>query len=413
MIKILERRLAEVGRIKIGGLDANVRTTGSGSKWQAPVKFNHFVVTSMERGKDGNFMRDESIHKKVGATPNELRIVLLHNDPELNFRTELAHYEGKACVCRGDGERAVMLKTGEEIQCPCPKLEQEKNGCKPHGVLNCILMDSEIAGGVWRFATTSWNTIRNIESSLRFMHMCTGGKIAGIPLLMRFYKKTATKPDGGATQIGVVGLFFQGNTSQLLDMAVATERKRLEAGIMLETLEDQVRREMQRQTPEMPLEEDEVPEFHPEFETTSPNIAPNSSPKPGIDEALKRKTTRRAAQTPAEEPEDSTTVPTEPVVPAAHTEPAATPEPVAPQPVAAPQEASAEPTPASTEPLSRETIVNRILSLRGKHKIMQGQFVALVARVIGSPKVNAHDWTDDEALRIHDAIVSEKEAKAA
>lgn len=409
MIKILEARLAEVGRIKIGGLDATVRTATGGGKWQAPVKFNHFVVTTMERGKDGNFMRDESVHKKAGAAPTELKVVLLHNDPELNFRTELAHYEGKSCVCRGDGERAVVLKTGEEIQCPCPKLEQEKHGCKPHGVLNCILTDSEIAGGVWRFATTSWNTIRNIESSLRFMHLCTGGKIAGIPLIMRFYKKTATKPDGTATQIGVVGLFFQGNTTQLLDMAVATERKRLEAGIMLETLEDQVRRDMKRQADEMPLEEDEIPEFHP-TEDGEP-----SAPKPGIDEALKRKT-RKAAQAPTEEPEDATPVPTTPAAPPASAAPTTTSDPAPAAPAV--QDAKVEPPAApESEPSAsvppRDVIINRILALRGQHKIMAGPFTALVAKTIGSPKVNASDWTDDEALRIHDAIIAEKGAKAA
>lgn len=250
MIKNLNSRLAEVGRIKIGCLDSQVRTTKDGTKWQAPKKLDHFLVTQLdERDKFGNFAIDEKIHARIGPKPTELRIVLIYNDPDVNFRTEYAYYQGRKCLCRGDGEQAVKVvsrETGEceTVKCPCPLLDQENGGCKAHGTLHCLLTDAEIAGGVWRFATTSKTTIRNIDASLRFLHACTGGKVAGLPLLMRFYHKQTVTPKGEPTKIGVVGLFFEGSPVKMLEQAVEIQRKRIEAKISIETMEDQMRREL-------------------------------------------------------------------------------------------------------------------------------------------------------------------------
>ena len=151
--------------------------------------------------------------------------------------------------------------------------------------------------------------------------------------------------------------------------------------------------------------------YTPEEIADSTEIQPPAPASSGIDEALKRKT-RKAAQAPAEEPEDATPVPTAPTATAAPEAPTA---PVVQdakvEPPAAPE---IEPVQAAVEPApTRDVIINRILSLRGKHKILAGPFTALVAKTIGSPKINAGDWTDDEALRIHDAIIAEKETKAA
>jgi len=286
--RVLQARMAEVGRIKIGGLEENVRTTTSGQKWQAPTKFDHFVITGMDRDAKNNFTRDEVIHSIIGQQPKELKIRLMYNDIELNFKTELALYQGKTCVCRGNGEVAHRLDkdTGELIEtaCPCPKLEQEKNGCKPHGVLHCLIEQAMQCGGVYKFATTSWNTIRGIISSLKFISACTGGKIAGLPLTMKYMKKATQTKTGTATTIPVVVIVYEGNPVQMLDSAIQTEKQRLQAGIYLETLEQQVRREMKNaETIAGPLDEDEVPEFHPEEEN---DTAAPAAPAKTIGQAI-------------------------------------------------------------------------------------------------------------------------------
>jgi hypothetical protein len=50
MIRTLVPRLPERGKIKIGGLDPRARTAQSGREWQPPVKYDHFVITTLRRG---------------------------------------------------------------------------------------------------------------------------------------------------------------------------------------------------------------------------------------------------------------------------------------------------------------------------------------------------------------------------
>ena len=293
--RVLQCRMSEIGRIKIGGLDEKIRRTSSGKEWQAPVKYEHFVVTTMERDKSGNFVKDEAIHSVIGDSPRELGIRLLYNDLELNFRTELAYYQGKTCLCRGDGEKAQRLdkETGElvEVSCPCNKMN-EKMGCKPHGILSCLLEQCTLCGGVHRFATTSWNTIKGIISSLKFISACTGGKIAGLPLKLRYTKKSTTTKDGQATTIPVVMIVYDGNPVQMLEAAIHNEKQRIEAGIRMETLETTVRKEMKQLTANAELlDEEEVEEFHPLEEVKETSNKPvNGEKVRTIDEALKERT---------------------------------------------------------------------------------------------------------------------------
>lgn len=291
--RVLQCRMSEIGRIKIGGLDETVRRTSTGREWQAPVKYEHFVVTTMERNKSGNFVKDEAIHSVIGENPRELGIRLLYNDIELNFRTELAYYQGKTCICRGDGEVAQRLdkETGElsEVSCPCSKMN-EKMGCKPHGVLNCLLEQCTLCGGVHRFATTSWNTIKGIISSLKFISACTGGKIAGLPLKLKYTKKATTTKDGQSTTIPVIMIVYDGNPVQMLEAAISNEKQRIEAGIRMETLETTVRNEMKQLTASTEiLDEEEVEEFHPIDEVNEAKPDKKEHVKT-IDDALKERT---------------------------------------------------------------------------------------------------------------------------
>lgn len=299
--RVLQCRMSEIGRIKIGGLEDRVRRTSSGKEWQAPVKYEHFVVTTMERDKSGNFVKDEAIHSVIGDSPRELGIRLLYNDIELNFRTELAYYQGKTCLCRGDGEVAQRLdkETGEltEVACPCNKLN-EKMGCKAHGILSCLLEQCTLCGGVHRFATTSWNTIRGIISSLKFISACTGGKIAGLPLKLKYTKKATITKDGQSTTIPVIMIVYDGNPVQMLEAAIQNEKQRIEAGIRMETLETTVRKELKQLTANTELlDEEEVEEFHPLEEAKENGSNKSGSGKPGnkdkvktIDDALKERT---------------------------------------------------------------------------------------------------------------------------
>lgn len=422
--KVLAPRLAEVGRIKIGGLGEK-RKAKNGNDFQLPVRFDHFVITKMERGPDGNFARDEQIHKVVGDKPTELRVVLLANDPELNFRTELAFYAGAKCLCRGDGERAEEVQAnGTRIsrECPCPRLDmhneektkckphEEKTKCKPHGVLSVILAESTIAGGVWRFSTTSWNTVRNLTSSLKFLSLCTGGKLAGIPLILRYYKKQATKPDGSPTTIGVVGLFFAGSTASLLDSAIQQEKMRIGANIQLETLEAQMRREvMANPGPVMDDDEAGSPEFHPNGDDEPADPHAPQAPADPLAAAIAENA--KLAKEQKEETTVPTPVPAPAPTPVLKQEPASPPAapPVAPPDPPAPVSPSAPPVEPPPNGKSRDQWYQEILAARSSQKALNSaQFKLLCTKTIGRPDPNADNWTDEELPKMVEAIKSWK-----
>lgn len=235
---LLRPRLPELGKIKIGGKGETRRGKG-GREWQLPVKYTHFVVTTRQRGQDGNFVRDEAIHRVIGPKPTELDIRLMWDLPEQNFRASLTAYDGKKRVCEGDGTRAYDRALGREIPCTCPLLKQHEGGydgpsrpvgkvvCKPYGVLSVILEAAEVYGGYYVFRTTSWETISAITAALHTFRE-QFGFLAGLPLRMVMYPTTDTYEEGGQTKTSQsykVGLVVRGSFEAARQVAAAAHER--------------------------------------------------------------------------------------------------------------------------------------------------------------------------------------------
>lgn len=220
---LLRPRLPELGKIKIGGKGAT-RKSSQGKEFQLPVKYDHFVITTRQRGQDGNFVRDDAIHRIVGQKPTELDIRLMWDEPHHNFRASLTAYDGKQRVCEGDGTRAWDRKLGQWIPCTCPLLKQHQGEyrgpkrptnvvCKPYGVLSVILEAAEVFGGYYVFRTTSWETISAITAALETFRQ-QFGFLAGLPLRMVLYPATDTYEEGGKLKTShsyKVGLVIRGS----------------------------------------------------------------------------------------------------------------------------------------------------------------------------------------------------------
>src|SRR3974390_2832716 len=98
MIKGLTPRLPERGHVKIGTLGAQRKSTRNPqTTYQLPQKLDHFRVTTMQRGEDGNFLIDRALYEKLGLPeePTELPVRLLYDDIALNFPTRYACFAGK------------------------------------------------------------------------------------------------------------------------------------------------------------------------------------------------------------------------------------------------------------------------------------------------------------------------------
>jgi hypothetical protein len=280
MIKTFTPGLTELGKIKIG-MKGEVRKAKSGNDYQLPQKLDHFIVTGLERDESGNFTRDEAIHKIIGDKPKRIPITLLFDDIYLNFQSRYACYQGTTLFCTGDGEQANRKGQNEPIQCPCERSEPEytptKDRCKMNGVLSVIIRGTDTIGGVWKFRTTSFNTIQGITSSLYLIKRITGGPLSGLDLDLVIAPKTANAPDGSSQKIFVVGIEYTGGMEQLRDeglrLVQATSSHRKQLALLEENAVNMIDVELEEENAE-----ETVAEWYPE---NDPNYV--EPEKPTID----------------------------------------------------------------------------------------------------------------------------------
>lgn len=261
-IKGLVPMMKEIGKIKIG-TKGEVKTSTKGTQYRPPVKIDHFEIVSVLRDDKGNLIPDP-IMKELGENPKELDIFLLYNDETLNFTTRYNEYKGGKCQCSGDGVKA-RLNNGDEIECnpeTC-KVFKEKR-CKPNGILSVILTKSPRLGGVYKFRTTSYNSIRSVLSSLFFIKSLTGGVLAMIPLKLTVSPMTVQPKDSTTSQtIYVVNIEFRGTMEQLLEKTVEVSKYQSMMRANIKQLEATARASLA--IPESEEESKEIQaEFYPE-----------------------------------------------------------------------------------------------------------------------------------------------------
>lgn len=288
VIKNLCPGLSEIGKIKIGQKGATKGTAG-GVSFQPPQKLDHFLITTLTRGADGNFIKDVELHELYGEKPTEIRVRLIYDDIALNFATRYICYYGKKVFCSGDGEVAMRLNRSgvyEQHTCPCGRQDPKytgddgpngpegiggKNGkgkCKINGILSSIIDGANVVGGVWKFRTTSYNTVVGILSSLALIQRITGGRLAGIPLKMVVSPKTVQDPiNQGQQTIYVVSLQYVGDIDTLRSTGYQIAMDEAKHGIQMSQIEETARL-MLTHTPQSGLGDDPaddvVAEYYPE-----------------------------------------------------------------------------------------------------------------------------------------------------
>jgi len=239
--KGLNPRFAEVGKIKIGG-KGDKKTSANGKEFQIPVKYDHFVITTTERDKSGNYVIDNEIMKQVGNEPKEIPIRLLFDDIDLNFYTSFQYYAGAKLLCKGDGENAERTHQDgitKVVKCDpetCEFFKSEK--CKVSGILSCAIAGNSEIGSVYRFRTHSWNSVSNILAALNYFSENTNGILQGLPLKLKMIKK-ATAEHGN---VNVVTLVLDGlELMQMRQQAFLEYENRMKLGIDMKQLETRAR----------------------------------------------------------------------------------------------------------------------------------------------------------------------------
>lgn len=237
--KGLYKRFAEIGKIKIGG-KGETRKSKDGKEYQLPVRYEHFVITKTEKGRDGNFIIDNDLTGKLcqDGKPKEIPIRLLFDSIDMNFHTSFQYYHGSKLICKGDGEKAE--RTGQNgvksnVVCnpdECEFLKDQK--CKVSGILSCQIAGNPDIGGIHRFRTHSWNSVSNILTALEFFSENTNGILQGLPLKLVIIKK-ATQEHGNVNVVTIVldGIEFL----EMRQKALAEYKGRMELGINMKKLE--------------------------------------------------------------------------------------------------------------------------------------------------------------------------------
>lgn len=201
-------RLPRLGKVHLG-----VRQP---SGYPRPV--DYFVVTESNSTPD---WAAAAFRERYGDEPRELEPVVFPTDDPLQWAdANLKMYtKSWGLVCRGDGESArakwdpaqdgprpegvdggtwanKQSQTWVYRELPCLDVEclmrqGDSPPCKP--VMTLMFLLPEVRGiGAWQLETSSYNSIRNVQSSIELLRSATGGRIRGLPLKLRLVPMEVT-----------------------------------------------------------------------------------------------------------------------------------------------------------------------------------------------------------------------------
>ena len=225
LIDKLRPRTVETGKIKLGGKGAE-RPTKSGGKFRLPVKYDHFVITGLNRDAAGNLAPDMALMASLAeegyADPDgklrQIPVVFLSNDIHDIIQSAWLWYGGKKIIGKSDGETvwwyANPQKPEERYEQPRQaKWEQRYEGAtdpkgnrlfKLNTTLNCIIASKQANwGGVYKLRTTSQISAEQLVGSIRQLSMLCGGHIKGVPFRLRM-RPMAVTPNGQPSTVYVV-----------------------------------------------------------------------------------------------------------------------------------------------------------------------------------------------------------------
>ena len=185
------RQLPRLGKIRLG-----IQVEGKSGK-SYPKAVDYFVVPP-------------EVAKVFGEKPKELRIMFpVENEEDFAPQWYRCYSGARGLICKGDGimaDRCFDKATGalatgrsqetvrREVGCPGPKCpEIQKKQCRP--VMNLMFLLPEVPGlGIWQLNTSSFYSIRNINSAIEMLKGLLG-RIAGVPLVLSVEPQEVT-PEG-------------------------------------------------------------------------------------------------------------------------------------------------------------------------------------------------------------------------
>ena len=236
-----------IGRITMG----HTEFSGSGPDIQAvSVADDSFNITTLVQNKVDRRWELHPIQETIKSGSDKLRaipVVIAYNDPGLNVTNSFSVFDpiSNRVTCSGDGESARRTEGAETTTFKCSGPETcvwgIQHRCKSftRAYFRIEGQDDELGNFVLR--TTSWNSLQRLASRLNELYALTGGRIAGMPMMLTMNDKTSKAsmyepfqfvdlvPRPGSSLIKAIG------------EAVAFQEAYEDAGLNLEALEECLR----------------------------------------------------------------------------------------------------------------------------------------------------------------------------
>lgn len=237
---LLQARLVEVGKIKIGTV-GEARQSNSGGTWRPPVKLDHFLVTTLQRDQQEQLIADaevmESLKEHCDTKDGKLRrlpITLLSNEIEEVMTANYVAYTGRKCAARSDGLVLTEYATAPGgAWLPKPRTVPHTPEAvarwkmKLATTLNVMVASAGSRwGGVYKFRTTSRITADQLYGSLSELRDRTGGILRGLPLTL-VVRPMQVAPNGQPATVYVVHVELAGSDMMKI-RELALDRLRFE-----------------------------------------------------------------------------------------------------------------------------------------------------------------------------------------
>lgn len=226
-ILTLQRRMREVGRIRIG---QQVPTSNGKTR---PAKLDKFRLTSQDErviraaaevyGGEARKWDDAPTASQWEVFTEATAIDVVVPPVSYAFSQFMELWSGGGCQRRCDGERMVTAD-GNAVDQPCV-CAPDAPACKPHSRLSLILRDLE-GFGVWRLDTQGWNAATELAGTIDVLEMLQGrGQM--VPARLLLVQRESRKPGEATRKFAVPSLDLSIRVGEMVAAAAPPERPAL------------------------------------------------------------------------------------------------------------------------------------------------------------------------------------------
>ena len=215
-----------------------------------PVKDDHFSLTTLVQDKKTRQWETHPLQKGLAKANEKLRAIpvrIAYNDVNLNLHNSYSAFDplrGRA-VCVGNGVRARRATDEgvKDIDCPRPEACEygQRMRCKNFTRAYFRVEGQKDELGAFILRTTSFNSLDRLASRLNQLSGLTGGRIAGMPLLLTLESKTSSQsfrePIYFADLVTREGVSVMDAAKAALDY----QTQMADAGLSLEGMEEALR----------------------------------------------------------------------------------------------------------------------------------------------------------------------------